>query len=57
MKKRLSLALQQDLKKNLLKVKSDSLIIGVNEGNALNPISSKIDQATNGVIKKLAKRK
>ena len=38
MKKRLSLALQQDLKKNLLKVKSDSLIIGVNEGNALNPI-------------------
>ncbi len=57
MKKRLSLALQQDLKKNPLKVKADSLVLGVNEGRVLNPLSSKIDKATNGVIKKLAKRK
>ena len=57
MKKRLSIALQQDLKKDLLKVKTDSLVIGVNEGRVLNPLSTKIDEATNGVIKKLAKRK
>ena len=57
MKKRLSIALQQDLKKNILKVKTDSLVVGVNEGRALNPLSAKIDKATNGVIKKLAKRK
>jgi len=57
MKKRLSIDLQQDLKKDLLKVKTDSLVIGVNEGRVLNPISTKIDKATKGVIKKLAKRK
>ena len=56
MKKRLSIALQQDIKNNLLKIKTDSLVIGVNEGRVLNPLSSKIDKATNGVIKKLAKR-
>ena len=44
MKKRLSLALQQDLKKNPLKVKADSLVLGVNEGRVLNPLSSKIDK-------------
>ena len=51
MKKRLSIALQQDLKKDLLTVKTDSLVIGVNEGRILNPLSSKVDKATNGVIK------
>ena len=55
MKKRLSIALQQVLKKDILKVKTDSLVVGVNEGKALNPLSAKIDKATNGVIKKLAK--
>ena len=56
MKKRLSIALKQDLNKNILKAKTDSLIVGVNEGRVLNPISAKIDKATNGIIKKLAKR-
>ena len=57
MKKRLSIALQPDLKKDLIKIKTDFLVIGVNEGRALNPLSAKIDKITNGVIKKLAKRK
>ena len=43
MKKRLSIALQQDLKKDLLRVKTDSLDNGVNEGRVINPIYTKID--------------
>ena len=36
MKKRLTLTLNQDLSKNLLKTKADVLVIGVNEGRSLN---------------------
>jgi len=56
MKKRLTLTLNQDLSKNLVKTKADALVIGVNEGRVLNTISATIDAATNGAIKKLIKR-
>ena len=57
MKKRLILTINQELSKNILKVKTDVLVVGVNEDKALNPLSQKIDNATNGIIKKLIKRK
>ena len=57
MKKRLTLTINQELTKNILKVKTDVLVVGVNEDKALNPLSQKIDNATNGIIKKLIKRK
>ena len=53
MKKRLILTINQELSKNILKVKTDVLVVGVNEDKALNPLSQKIDNATNGIIKKL----
>ena len=53
MKKRLTLTINQELSKNILKVKTDVLVVGVNEDKALNPLSQKIDNATNGIIKKL----
>ena len=56
MKKRLTLTLNQDLSKNLVKTKADALVIGVNEGRVLNTISASVDAATNGSIKKLIKR-
>jgi len=56
MKKRLTLTLNQDLSKNLIKTKADALVIGVNEGRVLNTISASVDAATNGAIKKLIKR-
>ncbi|MFL2706983.1 MAG: leucyl aminopeptidase [Gammaproteobacteria bacterium] len=56
MKKRLTLTLNQDLSKNLLKTKADVLVIGVNEGRSLNISAELVDKATNGSIKKLVKR-
>ena len=56
MKKRLTLTLNQELSKNLVKTKAEALVVGVNEGRVLNSISASIDDATNGAIKKLIKR-
>ena len=57
MKKRLTLTINQELSKNILKAKTDVLVVGVNEDKALNSLAQNIDNATNGVIKKLIKRK
>ena len=56
MKKRLTLSLNQELSKNLLKTKIDVLVVGVSEGRTLNSIAEKVDKATQGSIKKLIKR-
>ena len=56
MKKRLTLEIKQELKKNILKTKTDVLVLGVNEGRVLNTSAAKVDSATNGIIKKLVKR-
>ena len=56
MKKRLTLTLNQELSKNLLKTKIDVLVIGVSEGRILNTIAEKIDKAIiiNGSRNKLS---
>ena len=51
MKKRLTLTLAQELSKNLLKTKTDVLVVGVNEGKVLNADAEKVDKASNGSIK------
>ncbi len=56
MKKRLTLTLAQELSKNLLKTKTDVLVVGVNEGKVLSADAEKVDKATNGSIKELIKR-
>ena len=56
MKKRLTLTLNPELSKNLVKTKTDCLVLGVNDGGALNTFASDIDKATNGIIGKLRKR-
>ena len=53
--KRLTLSLNQELSKNLLKTKIDVLVVGVSEGRTLNSIAEKVDKATQGSIKKLIK--
>ena len=56
MKKRLTLDIKQELTKNILKTKTDALVLGINEGKVLNSSAAKVDGATNGIIKKLVKR-
>ncbi|MAG46308.1 MAG: leucyl aminopeptidase [Gammaproteobacteria bacterium] len=56
MKKRLTLTLNPELSKNLVKTKTDCLVLGVNDGGALNTFASDIDKATKGIIGKLRKR-
>ena len=56
MKKRLTLTLNQELSKNILKSKADVLVVGVNEGRTLNSSAKEIDSAANGSIKELMKR-
>ena len=56
MKKRLTLSLNQELSKKLLKTKIDVLVVGVSEGRTLNSAAEKVDKATQGSIKKLIKR-
>ena len=56
MKKRRALDIKQELSKNILKIKTDVLVLGVHEGKVLNTSAKEIDNATNGIIKKLAKR-
>ena len=56
MKKRLTLTLNQELSKNILKSKADVLVVGVNEDRTLNSSAKEIDSATNGSIKELMKR-
>ena len=50
MKKRLTLSLNQELSKNVLKTKIDVLVVGVSEGKTLNSIAEKVDKATQGSI-------
>ena len=50
MKKRLTLTLNPELSKNLVKTKTDCLVLGVNDGDALNTFASDIDKATKGII-------
>ena len=38
---------------NLVKTKTDCLVLGVNDGGALNTFASDIDKATKGIIGKL----
>ena len=55
MKKRLTLTLAQEISKNLLKTKTDVVVVGVKEGLALIAGAKNVDIATNGSIKKLIK--
>ena len=56
MKKRLTLTVNQEVAKNLVKAKTDCLVVGVNAGSTMNEVASNINKATNGFIKKLIKR-
>ena len=51
MKKRLTLSLNQELSKNLLKTKIDVLVIGVSEGRILNSIAEKILKKKRGFLR------
>ena len=56
MKKRLTLTVNQEVAKNLVKAKTDCLVVGVNAGSTMNEVASSINKATNGFVKKLIQR-
>tara|TARA_B100000900_G_scaffold149886_1_gene127348 strand:+ start:4261 stop:5775 length:1515 start_codon:yes stop_codon:yes gene_type:complete len=56
MKKRVTLTFNQELSKNLLKTKSDSLVLGVHDGKTLNKSAAEVDKAIGGSIKELISR-
>ena len=56
MKKRLTLTVNQEVAKNLVKAKTDCLVVGVNAGSTMNEVASNINKATNGFIKKLIQK-
>ncbi|GIR88186.1 MAG: hypothetical protein CM15mP86_16450 [Gammaproteobacteria bacterium] len=51
MKKRLTLTVNQEVAKNLVKAKTDCLVVGVNAGSTMNEVASNINKATNGFVK------